>query len=78
MSLSLDDSGRIAARLRTLTQLYETGDYLAVIQDGETLESSLPAEDWNDINFVYLKLILYCSYRSAGQLRNAAASLASL
>ena len=65
MSLSLDDSARISSRLRTLMQLYETGDYLAVIEDGEALESSLSAEDWNDINFVYLKLILYCSYRTA-------------
>ena len=55
-------------------QLYETGDYSAVIQDGEALESSLPAEDWDDINFVYLKLILYCSYRTAAHGGNAGTS----
>jgi hypothetical protein len=63
MPLSLDDSARISARLRTLSRAYEASDYLTVIQEGEAFESSLDVEDWDDINFVSLKLILYCAYR---------------
>jgi hypothetical protein len=67
MPLSLDDSARISDRLRMLMRAYEAGDYLTVIQDGETFESSLGVEDWEDVNFVYLKLILYCAYRHAAE-----------
>ena len=31
--------------------------------DAEAFESSLTVEDWDDLNFVSLKLILYCAYR---------------
>jgi hypothetical protein len=65
MPLSLDDSATISSRLQTLMRAHEASDYLTVVQDGETLESSLAVEDWDDINFVYLKLILYCAYRYA-------------
>jgi len=45
-----------------------------VIHDGETFESSLTVEDWDDIDFLYLKLILYCAYKRVGENGDAEAS----
>jgi hypothetical protein len=78
MSLSLDYSERISYRLKALMRLYESGEYLELIQEGEALESSLPTEDWNDIHFIYLKLILYCSYKSVAEVNPAASDRAAL
>jgi hypothetical protein len=74
MPLSTDDSARISFRVRALLQAYDAGNYRSVIHDGETFESSLTVEDWDDIDFVYLKLILYCTYKRLGESGDAEAS----
>jgi hypothetical protein len=63
MPLTPEWSTDIQARLELLLEEYKSGDFVAVIRDGEAVESSLPLEDWEDINFVYLKLLIYCAYQ---------------